>query len=129
MTARILIVEDHPLNLRLVIDILEYRGHVIASAVNVSEARTRLMSEKPDLVLLDLHIPGGDGETLLHEIRGNILLVDLPVIAVTAFAMGGDRERLLREGFDGYISKPINVRTFAAEVESFLARDGPRALD
>lgn len=122
MTARILVVEDNPLNLELVRDILEYRGHQIESAATVSEARQRLDASRPDLVLLDVQIPGGGGEALLREIRVNDALAGLAVIAVTALAMEGDRERLLGAGFDGYLSKPIDTKTFGQSVESFLKR-------
>lgn len=124
MSARILVVEDNPLNLQLVRDILEYRGHQIDSAASVPEARERLERARPDLVLLDIQLPGGGGERLLEEIRGNVGLAGLPVIAVTALAMEGDRERLLGAGFDGYLSKPIDTKTFGPAVESFLNAKG-----
>ena len=124
MGARILVVEDHPLNLRLVRDILEYRGHAVEAATSVEAARQALSGARPDLVLLDIQLPGGGGEALLREIRGSAALAGLPVIAVTALAMEGDRERLLHAGFDGYLSKPIDTRAFGPEIESFLKRKG-----
>ena len=124
VSARILVVEDNALNLQLVRDILEYRGHEIESATTVQEARDQLRSRRPDLVLLDIQLSGGGGETLLREIRGNVDLAGLPVVAVTAFAMEGDRERLLGAGFDGYLSKPIDTRTFGPAVEKFLNGKG-----
>ena len=120
MRARILVVEDNSLNLQLVRDILEHRGHEIESAMTVQEARAKLQRAKPDVVLLDIQLPGGGGEGLLREIRGTVALADLPVVAVTALAMDGDRERLLVAGFNGYVSKPIDTLTFAATVESFI---------
>jgi CheY-like chemotaxis protein len=116
---RILVVEDNALNLRLVRDILEMRGHKIDAAGDVAEARLRLRAAPLSLVLMDIQIPGGGGELLLKEIRADAALASLPVVAVTAQAMDGDRQRLLAAGFDGYLSKPIDVRTFAATVESF----------
>lgn len=77
-------MEDNPLNLRLVRDILEHRGHEIEFATTVPDARDRLRSGRPDLVLLDIQLPGGGGEKLLQEIRGSTALADLPMIAVTA---------------------------------------------
>lgn len=124
MRARILVVEDTPLNLQLVRDILEHRGHEIQAAVTVQEARERLQRSKPDLVLLDILLPGGGGELLLREIRASAALADLPVVAVTALSMEGDHERLLGAGFDGYLSKPIDTRTFGSAVESFLKGKG-----
>ena len=120
--ATILVVEDHPLNLRLVRDILEYRGHRVESAGTVDEALAALAAGRPNLVLLDIQIPGGGGELVLATLREDPRLVGLPVIAVTAQAMSGDRERFLRQGFDGYISKPIDTRSFASTVESYLSR-------
>jgi two-component system cell cycle response regulator DivK len=116
---RILVVEDNALNLRLVRDILELRGHTVRTAGDVAEARQQLAGQPPSLVLMDIQIPGGGGELLLREIRSSAGLAALPVIAVTAQAMDGDRQRLLAAGFDGYLSKPIDVRTFAATVEGF----------
>jgi CheY-like chemotaxis protein len=126
MNARILVVEDNPLNLQLVRDILEYRGHQIETATTFQAARDRLRCGRPDLVLLDIQFPGGGGEMLLREIRCTEGLAGVPVIAVTALAMEGDRERLLAAGFDGYLSKPIDTRTFGATVESFLGAERNR---
>ena len=108
------------MNLRLVRDILEYRGHHVDVATNVSEARVWLTGPPPDLVLLDVQIPGGGGALVLRELRTNLLWSTVPVLAVTALAMEGDRERLLASGFDGYLSKPIDTRSFGSVVESFL---------
>ncbi len=119
---QILLIEDNYLNRRLARDVLERRKHVIVEATTVGEARARLGEGQPlpDVVLLDIGIPGGGGEAVLREIRANPRLKRLPVIAVTAYAMVGDKEQLLKNGFDGYLSKPINTRTFAAEVESIV---------
>lgn len=114
----ILLVEDNAMNRRLARDVLQHRGHEVTEAGNVDEGRAELLRSSPDLVLLDIQIPGGGGELLLREIRKNPSTAKLPVIAVTAFAMAGDRERLLAVGFDGYLSKPIDTRTFGPEVEA-----------
>jgi CheY-like chemotaxis protein len=124
MTARILVVEDNPLNLTLVRDILEFRGHQVDSATTVDDGWLHLLTTRPDLVLLDIQIPGGGGEALLRQIRGHATLSGLPVLAVTALAMDGDRQRLLSAGFDGYVSKPIDTRGFGPLVESFLHHQG-----
>src|SRR5262245_20880519 len=118
--ARILIVEDNPLNRLLIHDILELRGHEVFEAATVSEARDVLAAVQPDLLLLDVQIPGGGGEAIIREVHRRPELNDLPIIAVTSLAMPGDRERLLSIGFHGYLSKPIDTRTFGAAIESYL---------
>lgn len=118
--ARILIVEDNPLNRLLIHDILELRGHEVHEAATVDEARAALDSVRPDLLLLDVQIPGGGGEAIIREVRKRADLASLPIIAVTSLAMPGDRERLLSIGFQGYLSKPIDTRTFGAAIESYL---------
>jgi CheY-like chemotaxis protein len=127
--ARILIVEDNPLNRLLVHDILELRGHDVMEAATVDEALDALRSLRPDLLLLDVQIPGGGGEAVIREVRARAELADLPIVAVTSLAMPGDRERLLSIGFQGYLSKPIDTRTFGPAVESYLKgadeRQGP----
>jgi CheY-like chemotaxis protein len=118
--ARILIVEDNPLNRLLIHDILELRGHQVIEAATVDEARQTLSELRPDLLLLDVQIPGGGGEAIIREVKKRADLSDLPIIAVTSLAMPGDRERLLSIGFQGYLSKPIDTRTFGAAIESYL---------
>lgn len=124
MSVRILIVEDHPLNLELARDILEARGHTVDAATNVEEAVLALRGPRPDVILLDVQIPGGGGEVVLQHIRGDPGTARVPVVAVTAFAMDGDRERFLAQGFDAYISKPLDVRAFGPEVESIAGQAG-----
>lgn len=120
--VRILVVEDNFLNLRLMRDLLELHGHEVIEAGSVDEGRAQLARLVPDIVLLDIGIPGGGGERLLREIRSDSNLATMPVVAVTAFAMQGDRERFLQLGFDGYLSKPIDTRTFASSIEAILSR-------
>lgn len=121
-SLRILVVEDNASNRQLVREVLRIRGHEIVEAVDVPEGRACLREQVPDVVLLDVQIPGGGGELLLREIRELRSWSAVPVVAMTAFAMGGDRERFLAEGFDGYVSKPIDVRTFGAQVERLAAK-------
>lgn len=116
---RVLVVEDNALNRRLVQALLERRLHIVIEAGSVDEGRRRLREGRPDVAILDIHIPGGGGELLLMEIRGDPALASLPCIAVTASAMQGDRERFLAAGFDGYLSKPIDTKTFCDDVEAF----------
>ncbi len=118
----ILLVEDNPLNRQLVRDILIYRGHEVLEAATVSEAQQKLEQAKPDLVLLDIQIPGGGGEVLFKQIRGRPELADVPVIAITAFAMPSDVARFRKLGFNAYLSKPIDTRQFASQVQALIKR-------
>ena len=122
--ARILVVEDNPLNRLLLHDILELRGHEVIEAANVDEALPLLDAARLDLLLLDVQIPGGGGEAVVRRCASAPRLADLPIVAVTSLAMPGDRERLLGSGFQGYLSKPIDTRTFGPTVESFLRPAG-----
>ncbi|HEY1553680.1 MAG TPA: response regulator [Kofleriaceae bacterium] len=117
--ARVLVVEDDPWSQRIVRDLLEMRGHAVIVADSVGSARSQL-ALAPDVVLLDIHVPGGGGEALLREMRAADATRALPVVALTASAMRGDRERFLRQGFTAYLSKPIDVATFGTTIEQLL---------
>ena len=122
---RILVVEDNPLNLKLVRDVLTAFGYDIVEA-QTGEDGGRLAGESgPDLVLMDLQLPGIDGYEALRRIRRDARIDGVPVVAVTAFAMREDRERTAAAGFDGYLSKPISVRDLPSQVDAFLG-DGRR---
>ncbi|HVR62786.1 MAG TPA: response regulator [Polyangia bacterium] len=127
--ARILVVEDNAPNRQLLHDILQLRGHDVLEAANVDEATRALASVPVDLLLLDVNIPGGGAEAVIREARRTLRLGALPIVAVTSMAMPGDRERLLGSGFQGYLSKPIDTRTFAATVEQFLRAPAGTAAD
>jgi two-component system cell cycle response regulator DivK len=116
--ARILVVEDDLWSRRLVFELLVQRGHNVLCAAGVSDGRQQLDTVRFDAVLLDINIPGGGGVLLLHEIREYNEVI--PVIAFTASTMAGDRERFLAEGFTAHLSKPIDVSSFVATVESYL---------
>ena len=116
--ARILVVEDDLWSRRLVFELLVLRGHDVLCAAGVSDGRAQLDSVRFDAVLLDINIPGGGGELLLQEIREYNAII--PVIAFTASTMAGDRERFLAEGFTAHLSKPIDVKSFATTVESYM---------
>ncbi len=122
VSARILIVEDNALNRQLLHDILALRGHQVVEAATVQDALQKLGAGTFDLLLLDVQIPGGGAEALIRDVESRPELRGLPMVAVTSLAMPGDRERLLGSGFQGYLSKPINTRTFAAAVEQYLRR-------
>ncbi len=118
--AMILIVEDNEANRLLAGAVLEREGYRVEMAGNAEEALQKLASGSPDLILMDVQMPGMDGLTLTRRLKGEARTAGIPVVALTALAMMGDRERTLEAGCSGYISKPINTRTFAAEVSKFL---------
>lgn len=126
MRPRILVVEDNAKNMKLVRDVLEYAGYEVIEATTGEEGVARAADSAPDLVLMDLQLPGIDGAEALRRLR----TVDhrpVPVVAVTAFAMKEDRDRALAAGFDGYLEKPISVRALPEQVGGFLAAgDGAR---
>ena len=120
MTHMILVVEDNERNLKLLRDVLEYAGYDVRVARTAEDGITLAASEPPDLVLMDLQLPGIDGMEALRRLRESPRTADIPVVAVTAQAMKQDRERALEAGFNGYIEKPISVRAFPDQVRSFL---------
>jgi two-component system cell cycle response regulator DivK len=122
--ARILVVEDNALNRLLVHDLLVLRGHEVLEASTVDEARQIVAATSPDLLLLDVHVPVGGGEAVIRDVHRYPRLDRMPIVAVTSLAMPGDRERLLASGFHGYLSKPIDTRTFGAAIESYLGARG-----
>ena len=116
----ILIVEDNPANQLLVSAVLEREGYRLELAGSAVEARQVLARGLPDLILMDIQLPGMDGLTFTRELKADPASSSVPVVALTALAMSGDRERALAAGCTGYISKPINTRTFADEVRGYL---------
>jgi len=121
MTHVILVVEDNERNLKLLRDVLEYAGYDVRVARTGEDGVTLAVKEPPDLVLMDLQLPGIDGMEALRQLRASARTADIPVVAVTAQAMKQDRERVLEAGFDGYVEKPISVRAFPDQVRRFLA--------
>jgi two-component system cell cycle response regulator DivK len=118
---RILVVEDNPLNLKLVRDVLHVAGYHVIEAQSGEQGLRIAKEDPPDLVLMDLQLPGIDGTETLRRLRAGTLGPDVPVVAVTALAMAEDKERAARAGFDGYIEKPISVRALPGQIEAFLA--------
>jgi CheY-like chemotaxis protein len=121
----ILIVEDNPANQLLVSAVLEREGYRLELAASAVEARQVLARGLPDLILMDIQLPGMDGLTFTRELKADPASTGVPVVALTALAMSGDRERALAAGCTGYISKPINTRTFAEEVRGYLLAKAP----
>jgi two-component system cell cycle response regulator DivK len=124
MMARILIVEDSPDNMMLFRTVLALKGHTIVELAGGEELFPTLSAGRPDLVLMDIQMPGRDGFSLLAELRASEYK-DLRVIALTAHAMAGDRDRALEAGFDGYIAKPIDIKQFPLQVAQALAGEMP----
>jgi two-component system cell cycle response regulator DivK len=118
--ARVLVVEDNSKNLKLVRDVLTYSGFEVVEATSGEEG-VRLAREKsPDLILMDLQLPGIDGHEALARLRANPDTREVPVVALTASAMPMDRERAISAGFDGFLEKPISVREFPDQVRRHL---------
>lgn len=119
--VRILIVEDNPKNLKLIRDLLQFKGYQTIEA-DSAEAGIELAREQhPTLILMDIQLPGIDGREAMKVLKADASTQQIPIIALTASAMKGDRERLLAEGFDGYIPKPIDIKAFPEQLESFLS--------
>ncbi len=120
MSATILVIEDHPTNLYLVTFLLEKRGHRIVAAGDGPRGIELAGELRPDLILLDIQLPGLDGYGVARALKGDPALRAIPIVAVTSSAMAGDREKVLATGADGYLEKPIDPATFVADVEAFL---------
>jgi two-component system cell cycle response regulator DivK len=121
---RILVVEDNPLNLKLVRDVLEYAGYEVVEAGTGEEGIEVAARLRPDLVLMDLQLPGIDGTEALRRLRKGVLDPGVPVVAVTALAMPSDRAAAEDAGFDGWIEKPISVRALPGQVADLLEGRG-----
>lgn len=119
--ARILIIEDNPANIELMSFLLSAYGHTPLSAADGPRGVAAARSERPDLIACDVNLPGMDGFAVLAELKTELAQAGVPILAVTALAMTGDREKVLAAGFNGYISKPIEPESFVAELEAFLA--------
>jgi two-component system cell cycle response regulator DivK len=119
-----LVVEDDPKSQKLVRALLELRGFQVFCANTADQACALAREHGPDVILMDIQLRGADGVSALSALRANAATASIPVIAMTAFAMDGDRERFLAHGFTGYVSKPIDARSFVDVVTSYLpARD------
>lgn len=122
----ILIVEDNPLNLELVSDILEAQGYQVQQAINGKDAIAKIDSHMPDLVLMDIQLPGLDGLTVTGIIKDKPETAHIPIIALTAHAMRGDEEKARQAGCDGYISKPIDTRALPETIRQILDNITPQ---
>jgi two-component system cell cycle response regulator DivK len=117
---KILVVEDNQDNREMVVKVLKFNGYEVIEAVDGEEGIEKAKTEAPALILLDIYLPKMDGYEVAKRLKGDKGLRDIPVIALTAHAMKGNREQALAAGCDGYISKPIDIRELPKQIEQFL---------
>ena len=120
MKAKILIIEDNEQNLYMLTFLLEKRDYQVIQAQSGREGIEKACREKPDLVLLDIQLPEMDGHEVARRLRMKAGCDAIPIVAVTSYAMVGDRERILAAGCNGYVEKPIDPETFVAQMERYL---------
>jgi two-component system, cell cycle response regulator DivK len=123
----ILIVDDNPANLKLARVLLSGEGYAVTTAADGAEALGLLESFRPRLILMDMQMPGLDGFEVTRRLKADVRTRDIPVVALTAYAMKGDEERVLAAGCDGYIAKPIDTRTLGGEIARYLEARRPNA--
>jgi two-component system cell cycle response regulator DivK len=122
----ILIVEDNEKNLKLARDVLQFSGFQTLEAGSGEAAVGMAREHHPDLILMDIELPGIDGITALQQLRADAATARIPIVALTASAMSADRDRFVGAGFDGYISKPINIKEFPGQVRAHCERGAGR---
>ena len=120
--ATILVVDDNPINLKLVSDLLAFEGYRVLKADDGEKAADSVQEDPPDLILLDVDLPGIDGLTLTKRLKGDPPTADIIIVALTAFAMKADRQRAIAAGCDAYVTKPINTRELPAQIADLLQR-------
>ena len=120
--ARVLVIEDNAANMRLATFLLESDGHVVFPAADAEAGLTIARAEQPDLVLMDIQLPGMDGLQATAQLKGDAMTRAIPVIALTALAMKGDEERIRAAGCDGYIAKPLSYKGFLTTVNAHLLK-------
>jgi CheY-like chemotaxis protein len=123
----ILIAEDNPVNRELLRELLEIRGYAVAEACDGQQALAMVEQIFPDIVLLDIGMPRLDGFAVVRKLRENPRFTTLPVVAVTAYAMQGDREKIMAASFDGYLSKPVNSGSLVEELARLLVEPKPQS--
>lgn len=122
--TRILLIEDNAINLELMLYTLRAWGHVVLTATSAEEGLALARSARPQLIISDVQLPGVDGYELAQRVKADPLLREIPLMALTAYAMAGDRERARDAGFDGYFAKPIEPASFMAAIDAYLPGKG-----
>jgi two-component system cell cycle response regulator DivK len=120
--STVLIVEDNEKNMKLVRDVLQHKGYKVLEAVNATAGLKLASDERPDLILMDIQLPDINGITALKMIRKDERIARTPVVAVSASAMPDEQQKIVASGFDGYITKPINMKLFLETVERFAGK-------
>jgi CheY-like chemotaxis protein len=123
--ATILVVDDNPTNLKLAAEVLECEGHSVLRAGGAEEAQEVLKRSLPDLILMDIQMPGMDGLTLTRRLKSDSAYQHIPILALTSFAMKGDDQKAFAAGCDGYITKPIDTRKLPGQITEILQRISP----
>ena len=118
----VMVVEDNEKNRKLVRVVLKAKGYNIIEAATGEEALNLLKNQKPDIILMDIQLPGIDGLTLIKQIKASVITKDIPIIAVTAYAMKGDEQKILDTGCNAYVSKPINTQELPLIVEKYIKK-------
>lgn len=118
----VMVVEDNEKNRKLMRVVLKAKGYNIIEAATGEEALNLLKNQKPDIILMDIQLPGIDGLTLVKQIKASVVTKDIPIIAVTAYAMKGDEQKILDTGCNAYVSKPINTQELPLIVEKYIKK-------
>ena len=117
--GKVLLIEDNPLNMELAVDLLELGGHEVLTATTAEEGIELAQKEIPDLILMDISLPGMDGLEATRILKKDEKLKDIPIVAMSAHAMKGDKEKAMEAGCVGYITKPIDTKSFVESVKEF----------
>lgn len=125
MSAHILVVDDHPINLKLVCDLLRWEGFEVTPAKDALSALAAIAAKRPNLILLDLQMPGIDGYELARRLKKGAATRSIPIVALTAFAMKGDSEKAREAGCDVYLTKPVDTRTLGPTLHDLLTSKQP----
>ncbi|GJQ24630.1 MAG: response regulator [Planctomycetia bacterium] len=118
----VMVVEDNEKNRKLMRVVLKSKGYAVIEAATGEEALNLLKNQKPNIILMDIQLPGIDGLTLIKLIKADAMTKEIPIIAVTAYAMKGDEQKILETGCDAYVSKPINTQELPLIIEKYIKK-------